>query len=266
MNVMGNPTAKTGESVMRYSRIYGIMGVLLCMLVLVACGKVAMKPAHPLIDNTPSTGSKPTTTTTEASVNTNIQPIQVTSDTTSLTTYPGGQMSLTISTSPGANCIFIVNYGKNEASKNIGVVPHTANANGSVTWNWYVDGNAHTGTWPLTLYATMPGGARTTKQVMVSVVLPPINVIASQSTLSANRDASMTLTLSTGPDMRCVLTLTGGPTKAVKYLKNASDSNGAVSWTWHVGKDAATGTWPLTITVTLQDGETTSTTVNSTIL
>lgn len=241
--------------------------LLCCVLLLAACGGVPADPKHPLslVTETPGDTSTPTGTGTDTT-NTHIQPIQVTSDTTGLTSYPGGQMTMTITTSPSANCTFIVNYGKTTPSVGIGITPHSADAHGNVTWTWQVDGNAHTGTWPLTLYATLAGGAKTSKTINVTVTFPPISVVSSQTNLSAYPKNDMILTISTAPHVQCTLALNFGPSKAVKYITTSADSNGIASWTWHIDSTATAGTFSQGITVTLADGETAGSNVNMTIL
>ena len=234
---------------------------------LAACGGVPKDPTHPLSDvtETPYGGdaSSPTTTGT---VNTHIQPIQVTSDSTGLVGYPGGQMTMTISTSPSANCTFVVSYGKTTPSVAVGITPHSADSHGAVTWTWQVDGTAHTGTWPLTIYATLAGGAKTSRIVNVTVTFPPIAVVSSQTNLSAYPKNDMVLTISTAPHMQCTLALNFGPSKAVKYVNTSSDANGIATWTWHVDSTATPGTFSQAITVTLADGEVTGSAVNMTVL
>ena len=248
------------------SRLAVCLPLLLgCMVLLAACGGVPADPKHPLSEVTLTPGDTSTPTVT-GTVNTHIQPIQVTSDAAGLTSYPGGQMTMTITTSPSANCTFVVSYGKSTPSAGIGITPHSADPHGNVTWTWQVDGNAHTGTWPLTVYATLAGGVKTSKIINVTVTLPSISVVSSQTNLSAYPKNDMVLTIATAPHVQCTLALNFGPSKAVKYLTTSSDSNGIASWTWHIDATAVPGTFSQGITVTLADGETTGSGVNMTIL
>lgn len=241
--------------------------LLFCAWLLIACGGVPPKPAHPLSDATETPiGGDTSSPTTTGTVNTHIQPIQVTSDIGGLTGYPGGQMTMTISTSPSANCTFIVSYGRTVPSVAVGITPRAADSHGAVTWTWQVDGNAHTGTWPLTIYATLAGGAKTSKVVNVTVTFPPISVVSSQTNLSAYPKNDMVLTISTAPHVQCTLALNFGPSRAVKDINTSSDANGIASWTWHIDAAAMPGTYSQGITVTLADGETGGSAVNMTIL
>ena len=238
------------------------VGIFLLCFLLAACG--TPPPAkHPLsqvnVRGTAGTGASGNTTDVTV-----IKAIQV--QQSNLSTYPGGQMSMTIVTSPYALCSFSVAYGKSTPSTNIGIVPHTANANGMVSWTWHVDGDVHTGTWPLTVSAVLPSGSHTTQTVQVHVVFPPITVVSNQTNLAAYPKNNMSLTISTAPNVQCALALNYGPTKPVKSLKSVADSNGVANWTWHVGSDAPIGVWPLTITVTLTDGEQGNAQVNMTVM
>lgn len=241
--------------------------LLFCAWLLIACGGVPPKPTHPLSDATETPiGGDTSSPTTTGTVNTHIQPIQVTSDIGGLTGYPGGQMTMTISTSPSANCTFVVSYGRTVPSVSVGITPRAADSHGAVTWTWQVDGNAHTGTWPLTIYATLAGGAKTSKVVDVTVTFPPISVVSSQTNLSAYPKNDMVLTISTAPHVQCTLALNFGPSRAVKDINTSSDANGIASWTWHIDAAATAGTYSQGITVTLADGETGGSAVNMTIL
>src|SRR5579875_300853 len=235
--------------------------VLLCFL-LVACGT---PPAarHPL-SQVDAGGTTSTGSSDKVSGDVTMQPIQV--QQSNLTAYPGGQMSMTISTSPYALCTFSVAYGKSTSSTNVGVVPHTADAQGMVSWLWRVDSDAHTGTWPLTIAAMLPSGARQTKVISVRVIFPPITVVSSQTNLTAYPRQNMALTISTAPNVQCLLVLNYGPSKPTKGLKSVADSNGIARWAWRVDNKAVAGAWPLTITVTLADGEQGNAQVTMTIM
>ncbi|MDQ2714029.1 MAG: hypothetical protein M3Z08_03905 [Chloroflexota bacterium] len=230
-----------------------------CLCFMAACGTPA-DPAHPL-----SASDTPTASVTGDTAGTpggQVAPIQVIASQTTVTTYPGGQMHMTISTSPYAVCTFLVTYGKSQPSSNPGVVPHTADTHGMVSWTWRVDGDAHTGAWPLTITAVLANGAKTGKRVTVHVTFPPINVVSAQSVLRAAPRATMQLTIATAPSVSCVLLLSYGAGKPVKRLGGHSDVSGIASWSWRVANSAMAGTYPLTVIVTLADGETGSTQIN----
>ncbi|QBD81749.1 hypothetical protein EPA93_39570 [Ktedonosporobacter rubrisoli] len=238
--------------------LYGC--ILLNLLLLGACG-VPPAPAHPLSAD-PLLGETPVTVMAQRK---HIEPIQVSGAQSTLTTYPGGQMKMTISTSPYALCSFSVDYGRGAPSHNVGVLPHAADGNGVASWSWRVDGDAHTGTWPMTISAVLPDGLKTVARVNVVVTFPPINVVATQSSLVAAPKGNIALTISTAPSSDCTVALSyrGAQTK---FLPAHSDYNGLASWSWHVEAGASAGVWPLTVTVTLADGEKTSAPVNVTIL
>ena len=56
--------------------------------------------------------------------------------------------TLTISTSPGANCSIVVNY-KSGPSRAKGLIPKVAGSSGRVTWTWRVGSNTIPGRWPI---------------------------------------------------------------------------------------------------------------------
>jgi hypothetical protein len=56
--------------------------------------------------------------------------------------------TLTISTSPGANCSIIVHY-KSGPSKAKGLIPKVASSSGRVSWTWRVGSNTTPGRWPI---------------------------------------------------------------------------------------------------------------------
>ncbi len=63
---------------------------------------------------------------------------------------PGTNASITIRTLPTALCSISVMYN-NVASKDSGLVPHTADIYGTTSWTWTVDQNAPLGKWPITV-------------------------------------------------------------------------------------------------------------------
>lgn len=262
---MAKVCTKVKTQRLKQKNIYAVrvgIGIFLLCLLLAACG-TPPPTKHPLsqvdVGGTASSGSGSSTPG-----NTTIQAIQL--QQSNLSTYAGGQMSMTIVTSPYALCSFSILYGKSTPSTNIGIVPHTADPRGMVSWTWRVDGDAHTGTWPLTISAVLPSGARATRVVQVYVVFPPITVVSSQTNLTAYPRENMSLTIATAPSVQCVLALNYGPTRPIKYLKSVANSNGIVNWTWRIDNNAPAGNWPLIITVTLADGEQGNSQVNMTVM
>jgi hypothetical protein len=56
--------------------------------------------------------------------------------------------TLTISTTPGANCSIVVHY-KSGPSRAKGLIPKVANSSGRVSWTWRVGSNTTPGRWPI---------------------------------------------------------------------------------------------------------------------
>lgn len=237
--------------------------LIACWFIFSGCGKAPSD--HPLISSTdtPASQVSPASTVSPAS---QLIPVHVIDSKTNITTYPGGNMVLTISTSPYAVCSFVVSYGASTPSSAIGIVPRTADGDGIASWSWRVDPSAHLGTWPLTLSATLADGEKTTTKIDVQVVFPGISVVNSQSTLTGSPNGSMSLTISTAPFMNCTLLLNYGPGIPGKTLTRRSNLSGIASWNWRVDRAATTGVWPLTVTVILPDGESSSTRVDTTIV
>ena len=225
-----------------------VIGIFLCA----GCG--TPPPDHPLTGGSGTAvaqGSSDALATGTGS----IAPINIIDSQTNTSTYPGGSMTLTISTSPYALCTFVVEYGLGRPSRAAGIIPRAADANGVVNWHWWVDAGAHTGTWPLTISAILANGAKTTAQVSVQVTLPPINVISSQSSLSAYPGQSMMLTIATAPSASCNASFDFRAGKPSNNLGARSNANGIASWSWRVPQDESPGVLPLRVTVTLEDGE-----------
>jgi hypothetical protein len=242
--------------------IFGLAAFLMiCMFILVGCSGTPTD--HPLLTGTPTAGQDtPGVVTGQKSGDI---PIAVIDGQSTLTMYPGGYMTLTVQTSPYAVCNFLVSYGLSKPSKTFGIVPRTADANGMVNWHWQVENGAHTGSWPLALSATLPGGAQGTAKISVVVTLAPISVLTSQSILSAPPKGTITITIGTAPSVSCTLIWNYGPGTLTKTYKAQADGKGLAHWSWHVDRSAPAGTWTETITATLADGETSSSTVNITI-
>ena len=244
--------------------IYGAGARLLLLLFLLAvisgCGKTP--PDRPLLNgaDTPTQDviASPGTATRGA-------PVSVLSDQSQLTAYPGGNMSLSVVTSSFTVCQILVYYGQSTPSKAQGLVPRTTDSQGKASWTWQVALNVHTGTWPLKVVATSSSGAVSTTTVNITVTLPPISLLSSQSNLVGSPESNLLLTISTAPFVNCDLILNYGPA-TLKTLRTSANVRGVAVWNWRVTRTAAAGVWPLTVTVTLPDGEATSTHVNVTIL
>jgi len=61
---------------------------------------------------------------------------------------PFSDATLTISTSPGANCTIAVHY-KSGPSRAKGLIPKVASSSGRVSWTWRVGSNTTPGRWPI---------------------------------------------------------------------------------------------------------------------
>jgi hypothetical protein len=69
---------------------------------------------------------------------------------------PGQRETLTIQTTPGADCTIIVYY-KSGPSKAQGLDPKKAAADGTVSWSWKVGTSTTPGTWKIVVTATFDG-------------------------------------------------------------------------------------------------------------
>ncbi len=235
---------------------------MFCMVVIASCGNTP--PDKPLLTgiSTPTQQAVASTTNTSS----HGAPIAVMADQSHLSAYPGGSMSLSISTSPYTICQFLVYYGQSTPSKSLGIIPRTTDANGKASWSWQVNPNVHTGTWPLKIIATAPNGAVSTSTVGINVIFPPINVVSSQTNLTGYPKDILTLTIATAPWVNCSLVLNFGPTIAAKTVHTSGGSKGIAVFNWHIDRSASAGVWPLTIMVSLPDGESSSTQVSMTVL
>lgn len=238
-----------------------VVFLALCVLGMSGCGKT---PADQPLST--GVGTPVDQASHTASPGPGIAPIALINSQTALRAYPGGLMTMAISTSPFAVTSFVVNYGLGVPSKDPGIVPRTTDASGVASWRWQVNLGARTGQWPLSISAILPDGFRTTKQVVVTVTLAPINVVGSQSILSAAPNGTMTLTVATAPRVGCALLLNFGPALPARAIRRRADSSGIATLTWRVDGKAIPGRWPVTLTVSLQDGESTSTAVSVTVL
>ncbi len=238
--------------------------LMICLLILSGCSGATKQNEQPFVLSTPTADQGGNGTADTGTPDSGI-PIVVVQDQSTLSTYPGGFMTMTVTTTPFAVCNFLVYYGLSTPSKTYGIVPVTANASGLASWKWQVDPAAHTGSWPLKISATLPNGQQSTQTTDVAVTLPSIGVISSQSNLTGAAKSQLTLAIQTAPSVNCTLLLNFGPGASSKTLKARAGAQGLASWNWNVPKDASSGVWPLTVTVTLQDGESTAIQVNMTI-
>src|SRR5713226_2119100 len=61
---------------------------------------------------------------------------------------PFTDATLTVSTTPGANCSIVVQY-KSGPSRAKGLIPKVASSAGRVSWTWRVGSNTIPGRWPI---------------------------------------------------------------------------------------------------------------------
>ena len=61
---------------------------------------------------------------------------------------PFSDATLTINTTPGANCSIIVHY-KSGPSRAKGLIPKVTSSSGRVSWTWRVGSNTTPGRWPI---------------------------------------------------------------------------------------------------------------------
>jgi hypothetical protein len=66
---------------------------------------------------------------------------------------PGSDASVSVQTNPGSTCTIVVAYSKSNSTA-AGLIAATADAFGSVNWDWTVDANAPLGTWPVKITCT----------------------------------------------------------------------------------------------------------------
>jgi hypothetical protein len=222
-----------------------------CMGTFTACASQP-PPDRPLTHNgTISDDEVPATIITSRSKT--IKPIEIVSGQSNLISYANGKMSLTVTTSPYAICNFIVSYGMSEPSKSFGIKPMTADTHGVASWQWQVEGKAPTGTWPLKITATLANGAQTTRNINITVTLPPVYLDSAKSVLSVVRKAEATLAIVTAPSVGCTMTMSYvGKTRT---FKGTTDAKGEISWTWRVEAEANPGSYPLIVTITTGSGE-----------
>ena len=72
-------------------------------------------------------------------------------------------------------------------------------------------------------------------------------------TSPVSRGGSATLSAQTVPGAQCTISVNyqSGPSQAQGLEPKTADSSGNVSWTWKVGTNTATGSWPITVTASL---------------
>lgn len=253
---------KTGRSSRTAHKITMIALVVGIIPLLAGCLSLSPQKDTPLGNGTAS----PTTASTLAASTAVVRPISVVTSQTNLTTYAGGYMNLTITTSPYAVSTITISYGLKKASTASGMTPHVANTQGMVSWKWWVELDAHTGVWPLTIAAVLPNGSKTSTTVNVTVTFPPISIDSSQTQLSSHPNQGMQLTIVTAPEASCTIQYQYGPTQPFRSYTQQASWAGVVNWQWTVGKKVATGTYPLTVIVVLADGEQTSMQTTMTVL
>ena len=61
---------------------------------------------------------------------------------------PGSDATLTISTTPGANCSIVVHY-KSGPSRANGLIPQMASSLGRMSWTWRLGSSTTPGRWPI---------------------------------------------------------------------------------------------------------------------
>ncbi len=223
--------------------------VLACALLLASCAGTPVD--HPLVTGTPTFDIGTSTSSGRGSVT----PIQVVDAQSNLTAYPGGTMSLAITTSPYAVCSLAVAYGHSKPSPIPGAAPATASASGAASWKWFVETNAHTGTWPLTISANLANGAKATAQVNVTVVFPPLGIVSTDSKLAVHPGGVLKLSLQMGPNENAAVTYAFGAGKTPKTLTGRSSGKGLVTFYWGVASNTPKGTYTASASEILADGE-----------
>src|SRR2546422_38286 len=79
---------------------------------------------------------------------------------------PGNAATITVSTTPGANCLIAVFY-MSGPSKAQGLFPQSADTKGRVSWTWLVGSNTTPGTWPINITCTVQDRKRTLEASLV---------------------------------------------------------------------------------------------------
>jgi hypothetical protein len=154
------------SSVALLSRI--MVFIMICSFFLSSCGSSSQKDTPLFTADSSSSQQSPTASSTNTGKPT--ASIKVIEAQTSLSSYPGGYMTMTISTDPAAICTITVYYGLTTPSRSFGIVPDTADRNGIASWHWKVASSAPVGTWPLTISAVLVNGTRISTQINVTVL------------------------------------------------------------------------------------------------
>jgi hypothetical protein len=154
------------SSVVLFSRM--MMFIMICSFILSGCGSSSQKDTALITADTSSSQQSPIASAT--SIGKPTASIKVIDAQTSLSSYPGGYMTMSISTGPAAICTITVYYGLNTPSKSFGIIPVTADRNGIASWHWKVPSSAPVGIWPLTISAVQVNGTKITTQVNVTVL------------------------------------------------------------------------------------------------
>ncbi len=223
--------------------------VVMCAFLLASCAGTPVD--HPLVTGTPTFDVGTSTSSARGKV----APIQVIGAQSSLTAYPGGTMSLAITTSPFAVCSLEVAYGHTKPSQIPGAAPSTTSSSGTASWRWFVASNARTGTWPLTISANLANGAKATAQVNVTVVFPPLGVVSSGSKLAVHPGGTFKLELQTGPSETVAVTYAFGAGKTGKTITGRANGKGLAILYWGVAPSVAKGVYSVTASEILADGE-----------
>ena len=154
------------SSVVLFSRM--MMFIMICSFILSGCGSSSQKDTPLIAAATSSSQQSPFASAT--SIGKPTASIKVIDAQTSLSSYPGGYMTMSISTGPAAICTITVYYGLNTPSKSFGIIPVTADRNGIASWHWKVASSTPVGIWPLTISAVQVNGTKITTQVNVTVL------------------------------------------------------------------------------------------------
>src|SRR6266516_6606668 len=132
--------------------------IVICSFLFTSCGVSSEKDTPLTTANTPS--SQQSATASTGSIGKPTASIKVIDAQTSLSSYPGGYMTMSISTGPAAICTITVYYGLNTPSKTFGIIPVTADRNGIASWHWKVASSVPVGIWPLTISAVQVNGTK----------------------------------------------------------------------------------------------------------
>jgi hypothetical protein len=79
---------------------------------------------------------------------------------------PGNPATITVSTTPGANCLITVFY-MSGPSKAQGLFPQSADTQGQVSWTWLVGSNTTPGNWPIHITCTAQDQKRTLEASLI---------------------------------------------------------------------------------------------------